>query len=49
MDETEKCQSCGKNEALEEHGCPYKEEINDNYEWKCNCCSECRHECYLDS
>lgn len=34
------------NEATEEaHGCPYQEEINDDYEYACECCSDCAGEC----
>ncbi len=30
------------------HTCPYKEEIHNNKE-KCRCCSECIHDCHLDT
>lgn len=33
------------NPAVEEHSCPYQEEINDNYEVHCECCDDCRQEC----
>ena len=49
MDDAEKCQRTrctAKGEPL--HGCPYQEDVNDNYEFRCNCCDECRHECAMD-
>jgi hypothetical protein len=45
--ETETCDRCN-NEAGDLHTCPFKEEINGNYESLCNCCSDCRHECCMD-
>lgn len=33
------------NEASEEHGCPYAEEINDDQEYTCRCCADCVGEC----
>ena len=36
------------NGLIEEHGCPYQEEIYGNYEHFCTCCSECMHECDQD-
>lgn len=39
---------CGKNDESDPHGCPYAEEINDDYEFKCTCCSDCMHECCMD-
>ena len=41
------CQSC-KNEGVEDHGCPFSEEIRDDYDTMCNCCSECQYECAQD-
>lgn len=41
------CRSC-HNPAEEPHTCPYKTEINDDYESLCNCCSECEQECRWD-
>lgn len=46
--EVPKCSRCNKNEAQEEHACPYAEEINDDAESLCECCDECRHECCMD-
>lgn len=34
--------------AQEPHGCPYAEEINDDFTTKCNCCEACTHECAMD-
>lgn len=30
------------------HGCPYAEEINDDFKSRCNCCEACTHECAMD-
>jgi hypothetical protein len=46
----EKCdarESC-RNEATEEHTCPFLEEIHNNSATLCNCCDRCRHECAMD-
>lgn len=45
--ENTKCQRC-KDEGKELHSCPYKEEINGDYNSKCNCCESCRQECLYD-
>ncbi len=41
-----KCQSCGINDADEEHACPYAQGIDgcddENY---CSCCDECTENC----
>lgn len=42
------CSNCGVNEAKELHTCPYKEDINDDSESLCDCCSDCLHECSMD-
>jgi len=42
------CPTCGVNPAKEDHNCPFKEDINDDYKTKCNCCDSCRHECVQD-
>ncbi len=39
----EKC-DCGA-EPLEEHGCPYAEDVCGDYDKKCVCCEECIKEC----
>lgn len=52
--EKKKCEGkCGardgcQNPAEEDHTCPYAEEINEDYESLCNCCSDCAHECAMD-
>lgn len=41
------CQLCGGNgESM--HGCPYREDIDGDYDYRCNCCDACRHECAMD-
>ncbi len=42
-----KC-TCGddKNEPLQP--CPYNEEINNNNDLVCNCCSYCTYQCCMD-
>ena len=35
---------CGEIE-IQPHTCPYKEDINDDSETICNCCSVCRKNC----
>jgi hypothetical protein len=41
---------CGRcsNIAEPDHGCPYAEDINGNYDFKCNCCRDCIQECCDD-
>ena len=39
------CWKCQKNEASEDHTCPYESEINGDDETMCNCCSECEYDC----
>jgi hypothetical protein len=44
-----KCQKCSNNKGTTElHICPYQTEINDNFEWECNCCDSCFYECAMD-
>ena len=43
----DKCSGCG-NDGKEAHGCPYKEDINSDYETLCNCCEECQYQCCMD-
>jgi hypothetical protein len=40
------CQCGGAGQA--EHPCPFKEEINNDSEARCNCCENCTHECARD-
>jgi hypothetical protein len=32
----------------EPHPCPYQEEINDDHEFRCDCCPACTQECRWD-
>jgi len=43
-----KCSRCQKNDASEDHTCPYAEEINDDHESLCDCCADCEYECGMD-
>lgn len=41
-----KCEKCGIESFTALHGCPYAEEINDNYDPEyCQCCRQCTKEC----
>lgn len=43
------CTRCRNyNGTYETHGCPFDEEINGDYEERCNCCPDCTHECAMD-
>ncbi len=42
------CPRCQKNKASEPHTCPYAEEIGNDKETECTCCSECTRECAMD-
>lgn len=43
-----KCK-CGKEfDELPLHTCPYQEDVNNDSEFTCNCCDECRQECCDD-
>ncbi len=43
-----KCK-CGKEfDELPLHTCPYQEDVNNDSEFTCNCCDECRQECRDD-
>lgn len=41
-----KCRCGSKGE--DEHSCPYAEEINDDFDSLCNCCSSCEQDCCDD-
>ena len=43
-----KCSRCEVNDAQSEHTCPYAEEINNDSDSLCDCCSDCEHECCMD-
>jgi len=36
------------NPDTEPHLCPYRQEVADDNETLCTCCSECEHECELE-
>jgi 23S rRNA maturation-related 3'-5' exoribonuclease YhaM len=38
---------CGQN-GTPDHTCPFAEEINNDFESMCNCCSGCRYDCAQD-
>ena len=42
------CGSCNINIATEAHGCPFAEEIHNDYLSECNCCDNCCQECAND-
>ena len=48
MEEEKKLCGCLKNEATELHYCPYKAELNDDYETECDCCESCEGDCAGD-
>ena len=48
LNPSKKCDKCNSKDAEQEHTCPYAEEINDDHETMCNCCSDCAHECCMD-
>ena len=43
-----KCQTCGKNEATDNHPCPFAEDVQGDNESMCNCCEECCNQCACD-
>ena len=43
-----KCLRCKKNDAEDEHTCPYAEDIFNDCKSLCNCCSDCQHDCARD-
>jgi hypothetical protein len=54
VEEKKECDNlCGSprgcsNPATEDHTCPFSEEIHNDYEYMCNCCDDCYHECAMD-
>jgi hypothetical protein len=38
---------CG-DPSIEEHTCPFSEEIHGDSESMCNCCDECTYQCAMD-
>lgn len=47
LSETRACK-CGRSEGADPHSCPYRAEIYDDYDTRCNCCEACAHECAMD-
>lgn len=44
-----KWERCKLNDALDEHNCPYSEEITEDSEIvQCNCCADCETKCAED-
>lgn len=46
--EKELCPNCGINPATSPHPCPFEEEVYNNSDTKCTCCTQCEHECAMD-
>jgi len=42
------CSNCKIAEAERLHTCPFREEINNDFETTCDCCSDCEGECHAD-
>lgn len=45
---SEPCPRCEKNHSVEDHSCPYSEEIHGDYDSLCNCCEDCERQCAID-
>jgi hypothetical protein len=41
----ERCRGCGGDDFEEPHTCPYQKAVNDDYDFTCNCCLSCQHNC----
>lgn len=39
---------CTCSEGYEEHSCPYQSDVNNDDEFKCNCCPYCTQNCADD-
>lgn len=41
------CQNCNRKfeKELPTHSCPYAEDVDEDYECECNCCSDCMLKC----
>lgn len=39
---------CTCAEYNETHTCPYAEDVHNDSESRCTCCSTCEHECAMD-
>jgi hypothetical protein len=46
--QTQLCECCQKNPAVDPHICPYAADVNNDNESECTCCDECAHECAMD-
>ncbi len=44
-----KCSCCQKNDASNGHTCPFSEDANDDHQTLCDCCDDCRHECWMNT
>lgn len=44
----ELCRHCEKNHAAPKHTCPFTEEIHNDFDTLCTCCSDCEHEYVMD-
>lgn len=43
------CPKCGNNIKSDwPHVCPFKADMNGDYDTLCRCCDSCRHECAMD-
>ena len=42
------CPKCQVNVETDEHTCPFREDVDNDSETLCNCCSQCEHECMMD-
>ena len=46
--EKNNCNNCEVNDGKSLHTCPFSEEINNDTQTLCNCCSTCENECCMD-
>lgn len=42
------CDGCGQRPGTDMHTCPFAEDIHDDHNEICNCCSDCVHNCADD-
>lgn len=38
---------CGNHKKGHSHSCPFIIDINDDYDFRCKCCSECTYDCEM--
>ncbi|AGO48478.1 hypothetical protein Phi18:1_gp31 [Cellulophaga phage phi18:1] len=43
-----KCENCGVNESRDKHTCPFQEDVNNDSDTLCNCCSDCTQDCCME-